>query len=74
MDYVIQYKRKEKRSWFHHANDIEKIHLKYIESAILAKINTGLLFNGKTINGNVINVYIVVVFLNRYKTIIIVHL
>lgn len=31
----------------------KKIHLKYIESAILDKINIGLLFNRMTINGNV---------------------
>lgn len=48
----------------------KKIHLKYIESAILDKINICLLFNRMTINGNVM---CFLVFLNRYKTIILVH-
>lgn len=36
---------------FHHANVIEIIHLKYIESAILCKICNVLSSNGKTLNG-----------------------
>lgn len=73
MYYVTQYKRKEKL-WFHHANNIEKKNdsFRYIESAILDKISTGLLFNGKTINGNVMNVFYC--FFKSLQNHILVHL